>query len=136
MNITCVEGVIENQKEYMQPIVNVDDVELALDTDNASGKCKLLILDHFVFYRYWFLDLPDVSLVTNKLRSVTMPKEETESSSEISVKTDMSLSTITQNRTWSGLNPYDSRPPIIKATEGRKGTPSTGYIVTNLDHRS
>lgn len=38
MNITCAEGVIENQKDYMQPIVNVDDVELALETENTSGR--------------------------------------------------------------------------------------------------
>lgn len=40
MNITCAEGVIENQKDYMQPIVNVDDVELALEIENTSGKLK------------------------------------------------------------------------------------------------
>lgn len=38
MNITCAEGVIENQKEYMQPIVNIDDVELALGIENSGGK--------------------------------------------------------------------------------------------------
>jgi len=37
VNITCAEGVIDNQKEYMQPIVNIDDIELALGTENASG---------------------------------------------------------------------------------------------------
>lgn len=82
------------------------------------------------------LDLPDVSLVSNKLRNITMLKEETETSKELSVRKDMSLSTITQNRTWSGLNPHDTRPPAIKATEGRKGTPSSGYTTNNSDHRS
>lgn len=38
MNITCAEGVIENIKEYMQPIANIDDVELALGIENISGK--------------------------------------------------------------------------------------------------
>lgn len=84
----------------------------------------------------FFLDLPDVSLVSNKLRNITVLKDETEASSELSVRTDMSLSTITQNRTWSGLNPHDTRPPVIKATEGRKGTPSSGYTTNNLDHRT
>jgi hypothetical protein len=37
VNITCAEGVIENQKEYMQPIVNIDDIELALGTEDTSG---------------------------------------------------------------------------------------------------
>lgn len=82
------------------------------------------------------LDLPDISLVTNKLRNITVPKEEIELSSALNVKTDMSLSMITQNRTWTGLNPQDTRPPVILATEGRKGTPSSGYITSDSDHRS
>lgn len=115
VTVSCAEGVIEDQKEYMQPIVNVDDVELALETEHTS-------------------DFPDVSLVSNKLRNITILKEETELSRELNIRTDMSLSTITQNRTWSGLNPHDTRPPVIKATEGRKGTPSSGYTTTNSDH--
>ncbi|XP_008187718.1 2-(3-amino-3-carboxypropyl)histidine synthase subunit 2 isoform X1 [Acyrthosiphon pisum] len=117
VNITCAEGVIENQKEYMQPIVNIDDIELALGTDYSSY-------------------LPDMSLVTNKLRNITMPNEEIELSSALNVRTDMSLSMVTQNRTWTGLNPHDTRPPVIIATEGRKGTPSSGYITSDSDHRS
>ncbi|XP_022174866.1 2-(3-amino-3-carboxypropyl)histidine synthase subunit 2 [Myzus persicae] len=117
VNITCAEGVIENQKEYMQPIVNIDDIELALGTENTS-------------------DLPDISLVTNKLRNFTMPNEEVELSSALNVRKDMSLSMVTQNRTWTGLNPHDTRPPVIIATEGRKGTPSSGYITSDSDHRS
>lgn len=38
MNITCAEGVIENQKDYLQPIVSMDDMELALGTDSSNGK--------------------------------------------------------------------------------------------------
>lgn len=49
MNITCAEGVIENQKEYMQPIVSVDDVELALGTENTSGKNNIEY-DFFIIY--------------------------------------------------------------------------------------
>lgn len=37
MNITCAEGVIENQKEYMQPIVNIDDIEMALESDHLNS---------------------------------------------------------------------------------------------------
>lgn len=48
MNVTCAEGVIENQKEYMQPIVSVDDVELALGTINTSGKHNI---QYDVFYK-------------------------------------------------------------------------------------
>ncbi|VVC36158.1 Hypothetical protein CINCED_3A000166 [Cinara cedri] len=114
VNITCAEGVIENQKEYMQPIVNIEDMELALGVENTN----------------------DVSLVTNKLRNITMPKEVAESSSELNVRIDMSLSAVTQNRTWTGLNPHDTRPPVIIATEGRKGTPSSGYTTVDSDHRS
>jgi len=34
--------VIENPKEYMQPIVNMDDVELALGTtENVNGKYNI-----------------------------------------------------------------------------------------------
>ncbi|KAF0761178.1 2-3-amino-3-carboxypropyl histidine synthase subunit 2 isoform X1 [Aphis craccivora] len=117
VNITCAEGIIENQKEYMQPIVNIDDIELALGTENTS-------------------DIPDISLVTNKLRNVTMAKEEIESSSALNVRSDMSLSMVTQNRTWTGLNPHDTRPPVIIATEGRKGTPSSGYITSDSEYRS
>lgn len=83
-----------------------------------------------------FVDLPDISLVTNKLRNVTVSKEETESSTEVNVRKDMSLSTVTQNRTWIGLNPNDIRPPVIIATEGRKGTPSSGYTTTDSNHCS
>lgn len=43
MNITCAEGVIENQKEYMQPIVNIDDIELALGTENTSCIYKMFL---------------------------------------------------------------------------------------------
>lgn len=82
------------------------------------------------------LDLPDISLVTNKLRNVTMEKEENESSSELNVRSDMSLSVVTQNRTWVGLNPHDTRPPVVMATEGRKGTPNSGYIINDSDNRS
>lgn len=117
VNITCAEGVIENQKDYMQLIVNIDDIELALGTKNTS-------------------DLPDISLVTNKLRNFTMPKSEIELSSALNARTDMSLSMVTQNRTWTGLNPHDIRPPVIIATEGRKGTPSSGYTISDSDHRS
>jgi len=82
------------------------------------------------------LDLPDMSLVTNKLRNITMPNDEIELSSALNVRTDMSLSVVTQNRTWTGLNPHDTRPPVIIATEGRKGTPSSGYITSDSDRRS
>lgn len=48
MNISCAEGIIENQKEYMQPIVNIDDIELALGTENSSGKnitfCTFIVI--------------------------------------------------------------------------------------------
>lgn len=84
----------------------------------------------------FFLDFPDISLVTNKLRNTTMEKEGNEPSSELNVRSDMSLSMVTQNRTWMGLNPHDTRPPVVIATEGRKGTPSTGYITNDSDHRS
>lgn len=77
-----------------------------------------------------------MSLVTNKLRNITMPNEEIELFSALNVRTDMSLSKVTQNRTWTGLNPHDTRPPVIIATEGRKGTPSSGYITSDSDHRS
>lgn len=80
--------------------------------------------------------MPDISLVTNKLRNITMEKEETESSSELNIRSDMSLSVVTQNRTWMGLNPHDTRPPVVIATEGRKGTPSSGYITNDSNHRS
>lgn len=83
-----------------------------------------------------FIDFPDISLVTNKLRNIVTSKEENKSSSELNVRTDMSLSTVTQNRTWTGLNPYDTRPPVIIATEGRKGTPSSGYTTTDSNDRS
>jgi len=83
-----------------------------------------------------FVDLLDISLVTNKLRTITASPEENKLSSELIVRTDMSLSTVTQNRTWTGLNPHDTRPPVIIATEGRKGTPSSGYITTDLDDRT
>lgn len=82
------------------------------------------------------LDMPDISLVTNKLRNISMEKEETESSTELNIRSDMSLSVVTQNRTWTGLNPHDTRPPIVVAAEGRKGTPSSGYITNDSDHRS
>lgn len=89
-----------------------------------------------VNHYFYFLDLPDVSLVSNKLRNVAMSKEEIKPTSDLNVRTDMSLSTVTQNRTWTGLNPYDTRPPVTIATEGRKGTPSSGYTTTESDHRS
>lgn len=93
--------------------------------------------NYFCVIICFLLDLPDVSLVSNKLRNITILKEEeTEASRELSTRTDMSLSTITQNRTWSGLNPHDTRPPAIKVTEGRKGTPSSGYTTNNSDHRT
>lgn len=57
-------------------------------------------------------------------------------SSDLNIRTDMSLSMVTQNRTWTGLNPHDTRPPVIIATEGRKGTPSSGYTTTDSYHRS
>lgn len=63
-----------------------------------------------------------------------MPKEVTESSSELNVRIDMSLSAVTENRTWTGLNPHDTRPPVVIATEGRKGTPSSGYMTVDSDH--
>jgi len=51
VNITCAEGVIENQKEYMQPIVNIDDIELALGTDYSS-----CIYKRFLYlYSYLFI---------------------------------------------------------------------------------
>lgn len=65
-----------------------------------------------------------------------MPNEEIELSTALNVRTDMSLSMVTQNRTWTGLNPHDTRPPVLIATEGRKGTPSFGYITSDSDHRS
>jgi hypothetical protein len=42
VNITCAEGVIENQKEYMQPIVNIDDIEMALESDNSNSQFNIL----------------------------------------------------------------------------------------------
>lgn len=63
-----------------------------------------------------------------------MPKEV--ASSELNIRIDMSLSAVTQNRTWAGLNPHDGRPPVIIATDGRKGTPSSGYTTLDSDHRS
>lgn len=65
-----------------------------------------------------------------------MTLNDTETSTELNVRKDMSLSTITQNRTWVGLNPHDIRPPVTKATEGRKGTPSSGYTVTDPHYRT
>lgn len=65
-----------------------------------------------------------------------MAKEEIESSSALNVRRDMSLSMVTQKRTWTGLNPHDTRPPVIIATEGRKGTPSSGYITSDSEYRS
>jgi hypothetical protein len=62
--------------------------------------------------------------------------EESNSSLELNIRTDMSLSTVTQNRTWMGLNPHDTRPPVSIAAEGRKGTPSSGYTTSDTDHRS
>lgn len=75
-------------------------------------------------------------MVTNKLRNITSQIEETKLSTELNVKTDMSLSTVTQNRTWLGLNPLDTRPPVTVATEGRKGTPSSGYTTIDSNYRS
>lgn len=46
MNITCAEGVIENQKEYIQIIVDIDDVELALGIENSGGKHNKIIFDN------------------------------------------------------------------------------------------
>lgn len=83
-----------------------------------------------------FVDLPDISLVTNKLRNITVSKEETVLSSDLNIRTDMSLSMVTQNRTWTGLNPHDTRQPVIIATEGRKGTPSSGYTTPDSYHRT
>lgn len=83
-----------------------------------------------------FIEFPDLSLVTNKLRNITMSKKENESSSKLNIRTDMSLSMVSQNRTWTGLNPQDTRPPVIMATEGRKGTPSSGYTSTESEDRS
>ncbi|XP_050440514.1 2-(3-amino-3-carboxypropyl)histidine synthase subunit 2 [Adelges cooleyi] len=119
VNITCIEGVIENQKEFLQPIVNIDDFELALGTQE-------------------FNNIPDVSLVTNKLRNISMLNDnETQASLALNIRTDMSLSVVTQNRTWTGLNPHDTRPPVTLAAEGRKGTPSTGYTTNDdLNNRS
>jgi len=85
---------------------------------------------------FMFIDFPDISLITNKLRNITTLKKENESSSELNIRTDMSLSMFSQNRTWKGLNPRDTRPPVIIATEGRKGTPSSGYISTESENRS
>lgn len=122
----------------MQPIVNIDDIELALGTENASGQHNILmnLLNSKINIKFYFLDLPDVSLVTNKLRNVTILKEESECSSKLNVRSDLSLSTVTQNRTWMGLNPHDTRPSVILATEGRKGTPSSGYTTIDSTHLS
>lgn len=37
VNITCSEGVIEKKKEFMQPIVNIEDIEVALSQE-INGK--------------------------------------------------------------------------------------------------
>lgn len=101
----------------MQPIVNMDDVELALGTTENTN------------------DFPDISLITNKLRNITTSKKENESL-KLNIRTDMSLSMVSQNRTWTGLNPHDTRPPVMIATEGRKGTPSSGYTNAESEDRS
>lgn len=56
MNITCAEGVIENQKEYMQPIVNIDDIELALGTENTSGIYKMILFSYFNLFKTIYFD--------------------------------------------------------------------------------
>lgn len=77
-----------------------------------------------------------MSLVSNKLRNCTTLNDNIETSTELNVRKDMSLSTITQNRTWVGLNPHDTRPPVTKASEGRRGTPSSGYTATDPHYRT
>ncbi|XP_050521998.1 2-(3-amino-3-carboxypropyl)histidine synthase subunit 2 isoform X2 [Daktulosphaira vitifoliae] len=116
VNITCSEGVIENKKEFMQLIVGIEDIEVALFQENT--------------------DIPDVSLVSNKLRNIQSLSENLTASSALTSRSDMSLSLTTQNRTWIGLNPLDNRPPIALAAEGRKGTPSTGYTTQNSNFHS
>lgn len=151
--VSCPETRLANAKEFMQPVVSVMDIELALNKNRTwEGKTTMDfrdLLDGGIDYQPIATsdttntdeDDADVSLITNKVRSSQIVDSiESNDSQAVALKQNMtcvvSEKLTLSNRSWQGLQQNLGLTPVVPVEEGRLGTPASGYTSSKSQVKS
>lgn len=133
--ISCPETRIDNEKDYLQPIVTLMEAELALNEARHWDEKICTDFRELLPGGDQFIPLPDdykkeepdISLITNKVRSVNDVEEITSVSGlEIASRPDLTVSLGGKglaDRTWQGLDQALGKTPVTKVSLGRSGIP-------------
>uniref|UniRef100_A0A1B6KQ51 2-(3-amino-3-carboxypropyl)histidine synthase subunit 2 n=1 Tax=Graphocephala atropunctata TaxID=36148 RepID=A0A1B6KQ51_9HEMI len=127
--VSCPESLLENEKEYMQPVVTLLEAELAL---NPSRHWEDRL---YVDFRDLLQGaaLPegleplaaDVSLISNKIRS-DITVDDAGTGSELAVRENYQISvanSYSAGRSWRGLEQALGETSVTQAKIGRSGIP-------------
>uniref|UniRef100_A0A1B6CJ12 2-(3-amino-3-carboxypropyl)histidine synthase subunit 2 n=1 Tax=Clastoptera arizonana TaxID=38151 RepID=A0A1B6CJ12_9HEMI len=138
VRVSCPEAELEDERQYLQPIVSLMEAELALNESRQwdeiiSSDFRELLEggDNFVpLPDKVDIGDPDVSLLTNRIRnSANENGPDDEGNLNLAVKPDLPVSLKGLNfvdRTWQGLDLALGQTPVVKATMGRSGI-AQGY---------
>ncbi|KAL1456582.1 hypothetical protein WDU94_001303 [Cyamophila willieti] len=148
--ISCPEMSLPNAKDFLQPIVHLMDVELALNPAREWTNRINLEFSQLLLGGSEHIPCPDtvsssmdISLLSNNVRvnGVDSDTPEVEDCTSLAVRGKSTVAVITgreglTGRSWQGLEPNLGLTPVSTVTEGRSGTPSTGYTSVETTDRS
>uniref|UniRef100_A0A8D9BDH5 2-(3-amino-3-carboxypropyl)histidine synthase subunit 2 n=1 Tax=Cacopsylla melanoneura TaxID=428564 RepID=A0A8D9BDH5_9HEMI len=148
--ISCPEMSLPNAKEFLQPIVHLIDVELALNPDRQWDNRINLEFSQLLLGGSEHIPCPDtvsssmdISLLSNNVRvnGINPDSPEVEDCTSLAVRGKTTMAVITgreglTGRSWQGLEPNLGLTPVSSVTEGRTGTPSSGYTSVESNERS
>ncbi|XP_046674120.1 2-(3-amino-3-carboxypropyl)histidine synthase subunit 2 isoform X1 [Homalodisca vitripennis] len=127
--VSCPESILENEKDYMQPVVTLLEAELALNPsmhwdDQLSVDFRDLLEGNPLPENQEPL-APDVSLISNKIRTdVTI--EDSGTGSELANREHYQISVANSyiaGRSWRGLEQALGETPVSQVKVGRAGIP-------------
>ncbi|XP_075230441.1 2-(3-amino-3-carboxypropyl)histidine synthase subunit 2-like isoform X2 [Lycorma delicatula] len=135
--ISCPEAVLENKKDFYQPVVSIMEAEMALNEARSWSEISTSDFRDVIPGGNYYVELPesntnldpDVSLVSNKIRYNVDVEDITVQSGDdgtIQLRADMPLDKLSSNlsnRSWQGLDPSLGQVPVTKSVPGRSGIP-------------
>jgi diphthamide biosynthesis protein 2 len=139
--VACPENSLVGAKEFMQPVVTPFELDVALNTArewtgdfHADFHDLLPGSDAFQDFVKPNKHSTDVSLITGKLRSAAVTKDDDETSSRAVMGQETTLSVLHRGgggeflseRTWQGLEQKLGETPVGKAIKGQSGI-AMGY---------
>lgn len=149
--ISCCEMTLPDAKDFLQPVVHLIDVELALNPAREWENRVNLDFTQLMEGGTEYIPCPDVvspnmdiSLLSNSVRMNGVQRNilsEVEDCATLALKHPSAVSVITgreglTGKSWQGLEPNLGLTPVSTVIQGRTGTPSGGYTSADSEEKS